>query len=166
MFNSISRTLHDTGACKETLGVGNPVNNGRNIDYVKNKDGGIIFNTTDRYGNGLISIDTMTLKNLSATGTSGSVDLEIVLLKLNNSIQGYKKSINVFPLTVELDSSNNLVKCHHSIDNLLQTINDVITNQMEPLMYTKLNNLRQEICAAIGANYDATAQTCTLGSSP
>ena len=82
LFNLIIRTIHEKEACNETLIIGQPILDNRSIDFIKNKSGEVILNTTDKYGNGLVRIDAMTLKDTRITVSSGEVNLEVVFLKI------------------------------------------------------------------------------------
>ena len=154
LFDTMAKTLYDGEACKKTLGVGVAVTDGRSINSINNRDGGVVFNTTDKYGNRLLQIESMTLKNTQITGNSGSVDIEVVLLKLSSVLKGYKKAVQEFPISFDVASgTSNLTRCHHSIDNLDQVVNDAIVNEVTPIIDTKLDTVVQELCTVFGGSY-------------
>ena len=165
LFDIMARTLHGPEACKKTLGDGVAVVNARTVSAIKNKDGGVIFNTTDKYGNRLIEIESMTLRNSQITGTSGTVDIEVVVKKLSSVIKGYNKVTRKLPISVTVASgTTNLVRCHHKVDNLDQEVSNAMTNQVNPLAETKINDVVRELCTVFSGTY-ANFQ-CTLPTSP
>ena len=154
LFDAIVRTLYDGEACKNTLGDGAPVSAGRDIDEIRNRDNGVVFNKTDKYGNRLLRVESMTLRDDQLSGTSGTVNLEVVLLKTSSVLKGYKKVVRELPITVEVAAGgNNLVSCHHSIDNLDPKINSSMNNQVTQLIDAKLDDVIQELCTAFGGAY-------------
>ena len=74
--------------------------------------------------------------------------------------------VRAFPLSVEVDSSGNLVKCHRTVDNLLEIVTDAMNTQMIPVIDGGVDGLRQELCTPFGANYDASTKMCSFSSSP
>ena len=154
LFDAIVRTLHDGEACKKTIGAGTTLAAGTTISTVKNKDGGVVFNTVDKYGNRLLRVESMTLRNPQISGTEGTVELEVAVLKLSQILKGYKKSIRKLPISVTVASgTSNLSECHHKIDNLNQVVVDSMTNQVTPLMDTKVNTAIAELCGIFGGVY-------------
>ena len=162
LFNVMVRTLYNRDACKNTLGDGLPVNNGRSISSINNKDGGVVFNTTDKYGNNLLRIESMTLKDTSITGTSGKVHINVVVEKLSKAIRGYKKVSRDVPISFKVTSGTaNLVSCHHTVENLDQVVTDALNNQVAPAIDSKLNAIIQELCPVFGGAYNASTKKCT-----
>ena len=66
---------------------------------------------------------------------------------------------------MEVDSSGNLLGCHRSAQDLLQIVSNTMNNEIIPTMDTKVDDLREELCNALGADYDATAKTCSPAAS-
>ena len=167
LLDIMVRTLYNGDACKHTLGDGVSVTDNRSINFVKNKDGGVVFNTTDNYGNNLLRIESMTLKNTAITGTSGAVDIRVVILKLSKSIKGYKKVVKDLPITFKVAAgSTNLSSCHHTVENLDQVVTDALSNQVAPLVDTKLNEVIRQLCPVFGGTYDTTTQSCSRTATP
>ena len=166
LFNLIVRTLYDGNACNETLVIGQSINDGRNIDFIRNKNGGVVVNTTDLYGNRLLRIESMTLTNTRITGTSGEVDLKVVIKKMSKGVKGYDKASKTLPLSVQVASGGtNLIKCHHTTDNLSQILRAPMVAQATTLADTKVETARSRFCTDLGGTYSASAQVCSLPSS-
>ena len=162
MFNYITEVLKDKKACLFTLRPNMPVTNGRSIDYIKNQGTGIIFNTTDVYGNGLLKIASMTLQNVRISGGSGEVDLKIIFEKQSRAIKGYNKVSRVVPLSVEVNGSNLLVQCRHAIDEFPEIVKGALMDPSIALVNNKIAVARERFCVGLGGVYDSSAQSCTF----
>ena len=171
MFNRIIRTLYKGEACNETLGVGSPIQDGRSIDYIRDEDSKIVFDTTEKYGNRLLQIESITLKNSriinSALGHFGEVDLHIVVSKLNKGITGYNKVSKSFPLSVDVTAGTggvvNLVNCHYRGTPLEDVASTVVTNDIVPMIDTKMSTVKEDFCNMIGGSgsFDTASGTCS-----
>ena len=173
MMSRIVRTLYDEDACNYTLGVGQPINNGRDIDFIKDKNDNAIFNKTDKYGNGLIRIKSLKVTNVRTSGTpatSGELELELVIKKENKAITGSNEATRKLPISVKL-ASGNLVSCHYTGEDLAQIVSDVVANDIDPLLTSKVDQSYESICTMMGGTYSSSSTpSCsfsgTLGSSP
>ena len=168
MFNRIVRALYDRESCNRTLGIGSIIEDGRSIDFIRDKDGDVVFNTTDQYGNRLLRIQGMTLENTNIIATRGEVALRVEVLKLNRSITGFNEVSRVFPISVEVTEStttspdNNLVNCNYVGENLTQIADDVVTNDIVPIINNKTNNAKRDFCIMLGGTFDTTGLTCSF----
>ena len=163
LFGLMVRTLYDGEACNQTLVIGDPISDGRTIASIKNRDGGVVINTIDKYGNGLLKVESMTLKNSDIRGTSGTVDFEVVIKKLSKGLKGYDKVTKLLPLSVEVGSGgSNLVKCHHTTDHLSTIVRDMLEPQATTYIDNKVEAVRSQFCTGFGGTYDATTKTCSF----
>ena len=158
LMSRMFRTLYRGKACNHTLGVGQSINNGRDIDFIKDKDGNSVLNTTDKYGNGLLMIESMTLTNTRITGTSGEVTLKVVLEKQSKAIKGSNKVVRTLPLSVEVSpGTTNMLNCHYTGEDLAQIATGIVTNDIDPLATGKANGAKQSICVMMGGTYNASS---------
>ena len=170
MFNRMIRTLYDGDACNETLGVGSPIQDGRSLDYIRDEDGEIVFEVNEKYGNRLLQIESMTLTNSrimnTAAGSFGEVELNIVVLKLSKGIKGYNKVGKSFPFSVDVVAGTggnfNLVNCHYTGNQLAEIARDVATNDIVPMVDTKMSGTKEDFCNMAGGNFDTSAGTCSF----
>ena len=170
LFNYITEVLKDQKACALTLGPFLPIINGRNIPYIKNKGAGVIFNTTDTYGNGLIKIASMNLRNVRLTMPpsspsvpypvgSGEVELKIVFDKQSKAIKGYKKISRSVPLSVRVGgiTGNGLIKCLHADDELPEIVREAMVARLDSLIDGKVATAREAFCVGLGGVYESDA---------
>ena len=156
LFDIMKRNLYNKDACKQTLdGI---IEDGRNITEIRNQDNGVIFDKVNKYGNRLIKIESMTLRNrqIASTGISGTVDLEVVVTKESKVIKGYNKVTRKLPIDVEVVPSSsvyNLVSCHHRVEDLDNMVDNAMNNQVDPLLDTKLFTVTKELCTVFGGTY-------------
>ena len=166
LVNLMARTLYDGEACGRTLGVGTSISDGTAIASIVNREGGVVVNTGDKYGNGLLRVKSMELDNTATTGTSGTVDLKVVIKKLSKGVKGQNEVAKTLPLSVEVTTGGNLVKCHHTADNISNIVRDIMTDQTTTLVDTKVETARNQFCTGFGGTYDAVTKTCTLPPPP
>lgn len=120
--NVISQNLLNGDACGYTLGVGNSIGSGTIIPEIKSRNNTVLFNLTTPYGNNQVKINSMILNNLVTSGTGpkyGDVSLQVTFEKTSKVIHGNKIVIKSFPLKLELDASNNLIKCYSATENAI-----------------------------------------------
>ena len=152
--NTISSAIHqmmlNSTACSGTLGVGAPVSVGRELDDIKNRTGAVAFDKTTEYANGTVKIISINLADVSLDGTPGTVrygdsNIQVVFEK-NDSISNHtKRVIKRFPVRVEVDASDNLLKCYSAVENAVETA-------------------KEQTCASINGVFDATTGSCNLSS--
>ena len=160
LMNRMVRVLYNGQACNNTLGVGQNLveTPPRTIGSILDKDGDVVFNEAQKYGNGLVLLESMTLDNLNITGTAGEVDLEVVLSKESVAITGPKKVTKVLTLSVEVSSgTTNLVNCQYTGENLDQIISDVVVTDVDPIFVGKASTAKQSFCTMLGGTFNATA---------
>ena len=148
----IDVVLNDNQSCQQTLGIGNTVSNSLSISAIKDHEGADVFNTTDKYGNNLIKLESIGLQEVIFESTAdttrdGTANLNIVFKKLNKVIRkrdGTEKEVTkTFPLIVKVDASNDLINCYSASKNIVATV-------------------KKEICQSLGGTHDATTDGCTL----
>ena len=149
----ISQTLLNSGACNNTLGLGGNVSNGKTLTAIKNRNGEVLFDTTSKYGNNTVGLQSMELSGLSVSPTTngflyGTVKLDILFEKLSKTLSGKKTLRKSFTVNVQLDGSSNLTKCYSATENAVDTA---------------VGESQETICASIGGNYDTNIDKCELG---
>ena len=158
MMSRMVRTLYRGEACNRTIGIGQPITNGVSIPSIKDEDGKVIFNKTDKYGNGLLKIDSMTLRNVRTSGNSREMELEVVLSKESKAISAFKKATRKLPLSAEVSGgTNNLLNCHYTGENLNQVISDVVSKDIDPFLTDKANTAKEELCTMMGGTYSSSS---------
>ena len=171
LFNAIEGTLYNEDACLETLNAsGTLITDGKSIDFIKNRDGGTIFNKTSKYGNNLLQIKSMKLKGISIVGTSGKLDFRVEVEKLSNSIKGYKKVTRDLPISIEVTAAAggnyNLIQCHHSVEGLADAVNNALVGEVGPHADSKIDAIIQNLCPIFGGVFDPDSKRCSRAASP
>ena len=171
LFNSIEETLYNKDACLKTLNAaGTLITDGKNIDFIKNRENGVIFNKTSKYGNNLVQIKSMKMKNIAIVGTSGTLDFRIEVEKLSNSIKGYRKVIRDLPISIEVAAVTggiyNLVQCHHSLEGLPEAVTNALDNEVGPHTDSKINAVVQNLCPIFGGVFDPDSKRCSRVAAP
>ena len=166
LFNSIVRNLYNGEACNRTLGVGTPISDGRSIDYIRNEEGDIVFESGETYGNRLLQIDSMSLENTRISGTGGEVGLKVVLLKLSKAITGHNQVERIFPISVDVVAGvggvNNLSNCYIKGENLFQVVNDVVNNNIASFFNLKAATAKGRFCTMMGGTYNFITKACSF----
>ena len=167
LFNLMARTLYDGEACNETLIVGQPVSDARTINQVKNKDGGVVVQIGNKYGNRLLEVVSMTLDNTRINGTSGEVELVVELRKLSRAVKGYDRVTRRLSLSVEVASGGiNLIKCRHATDHIRAIVRDTVIDRSKALADTKVEEARRKLCVDLGGIYSSAFQKCSYAGQP
>ena len=143
----ISRMLQGNAACVNTLTGGSgsvTITNGGTIGLtsLRDKNNNSFMSTGTTYSNGLIELSNIAVKNIALNSTTGKLDVVITLRKANSAIKGPKDVVKTFPLAVEVDSSNNLLRCHSHIEVAIAAA-------------------KKNLCMEMGGNYDANTLSCT-----
>ena len=151
LSDQIRRILNDGDACRNTF-------NGLTITTttligtlteIKNKADKVVFEVGKTYGNGLVSLVSMSLNDFAHNVASAEFNVKITLKKTSGAITGYKQTVRNFPISVELDGSNQVVRCH-------ATLQDTIDLS------------KKQLCTFLGgtpsgSNCDATDNQCPAG---
>ena len=169
MFNRIIRTLYDGQACNETLGVGSQIQDGRSIDYIRDKEGEIVFEINQKYGNRLLRMESITLDNVrivsGSTGSFGEMGLKVVVAKLGKGITGHNKVDKTFPLSVNVNANPGggftLVNCHYTGNNLAEITSDVVANDIVPEVNTRTTAAKGAFCTMMGGTFVSATGTCS-----
>ena len=105
LSNKILRSLYDGDGCIKTLGLGADMIDGQSLKAIKDRNGKVVVDTTQTYGNQLLKIDSINIANVNIARTGGQLDLQVFFKKLGQSIKEYGKTFQSYPLSVE-DLSN------------------------------------------------------------
>ena len=146
----ITRLLKNEQACFNTIGANTilvqnaptaPVRNN-----IRNPNNGVVFASSPAtapitYRNNLIRIKSIRLTDVNINNTTGELNLAITFVKHNQAITTRKEVIKKFPLFVELDAANTVLRC--------------ISLQDAPV-----NTAKSRLCTEWGGTYDSASQTC------
>ena len=122
LSQKIRRIIYNQDSCTETIGIGTGLTTGSNIQLlsIKNSNGIEIFKTSANdpnvtYGNNLIKIDSLLLRDINITGTGtnkvAEMNLQIVFEKVSRAVTGYNLVNQTYPLSVELNASDQVQRC-------------------------------------------------------
>ena len=115
----IERILYNPTACLHTIGSGITLTNGGpNIEIlnIKNRSGARVFEKNGIYGNRLIKMVSLFIKDITVNNSMAKVNFQITLEKTSRALQGNKRVVRDFPLSVELDGSNNALNCYSNLE--------------------------------------------------
>ena len=171
LSNKVLRSLYDGDGCMETLEKGEDIIDGRNLSAIKNKKGKAVLETNQVYGNRLLEIENISIANVRIVGTSGQLDLQVVFKKLGASVKGYNKTIQSYPLTVEVDSLRRLTKCHYDYGDIfivtakgvcesLGGVFDPVTQQCA--LESLIVDMQLKACSNMGSTFNNTTQACII----
>ena len=166
--------LYDGDACIKTLGVGSNLSDGREIDNLKNRSGTVVLEKGKKIKN-LLIVESMFIKDIrGTTGKTREADVEVTVKKTSTAITGYDKIVRRYPVTVELDSSSKIARCHHTLNDNEQKIKERMCTEiggvLEPfvigatnVLRCSIDNLYKRLCEEMGANYtDAPVMKCDV----
>ena len=127
LSGAIIKLLLNKDACSSSLGVGSSLQNGQSLSAIKNHKGQVVFNKSSTYGNKLIKIDEMSLQDISLSGTAGvsrygTLNIKIGFERISKLSGGAKKVYKNFPLQIQVDSQDKLIKCYSSDDSVIEDI--------------------------------------------
>ena len=143
LSNKILRGLYDGDGCLKTLEKGTDIVDGENLLFIKNKKGEVVVEKGQTYGNRLLKVHDINIGNVRITGKSGQLDLQVVFKKLGASVKGYDKTVQSYPLTVEVDALKKLTKCHYDYG-------DIVSISVKG------------VCESLGGVFDPVTSTCAL----
>lgn len=147
----VNKLLYDNAACLETLKAGSSIgptiaNGGAaiNINNIKNENGIDVISQGSVYGNGLVKVHAMRLRDLSVAGTVAEVNFQITFEKISRAIKGEKRVLKNFPLSVELGPApgSEAIACNVDLDSAMASA-------------------KRQMCIGLGGTYDTVAQSCT-----
>ena len=145
----INHLMQKKQSCTNTLGEGIILTAGTTIplNKIKNDFGQDVFvkavpgdNTT--YSNGLLKVSSLELGDIVIENNMAELNLNVVFEKVGKTTGGYKKVVKKFPLSVELNSNNQVLYCTSHMDATLAA--------------TKM-----ELCADMGGAFDDNTGTCS-----
>ena len=168
---AILRTLENGDACIRTLGVGTRMINSARWTAVKNQDGEVVFDKSDKYGDGLVKIQSMAPKNIQIQGTKGDMSLKIEFKKLGTGEEGDGEIVKTFPVSIEVDDSLRLIKCRANSRNIVTTAKERMCRIMDGVFdpsseECNLDHLSMEgqkqICNSMGGVFESTNSRCDM----
>ena len=142
----ILRVLYDGSACLNTLGTGTPIATGTiPVNSIQDKNNRALFTVGQTYRNRLVKIASINLKVADASGGQAEAVLQVEMSRESSAFSGQKLVTKSFPLTLELDTSDNLTACTPQ------------TAMVEPVL--------QSMCGIYGGStaWDTTNRECNLG---
>lgn len=145
---TISQSLLNKDSCAQTLGVGNIINNGTQLNEIRNRSGNVLFNKIATYGNNQLKLTQIIIKDLVTSGVGGGnrygeAKIDITFEKVSKLIEGNKTINRAFPIQVELSPTNALLSCYSSVDNAVATA-------------------KLEMCASLNGVFDVPTDKCNL----
>ena len=135
----MAQTLSNDDACTKTL------NNSTSglITKIKNSANKTVFQTSKKYGQNLIRLKTMELKNFDkAADGFGSLELEVTFEKSAKIIKGKKEEIRKIPLVIQ--ESGGTVICNP-----------------DPATRYLASAAKKMMCDSIKGTFDSTTGKCT-----
>ena len=139
----VLRTLQDSDACTQTLGVGTPIVGNKRWTSIKNKDGWIVLDKSEKYGSGVVQIQSIAPKDINIQDKIGDMNLEITFKKLGTKPGSHNKIIKTFPLSIDVDDSGKLVRCRSNHSNIVTTA-------------------KERMCQMLDGIFDPTTENCDL----
>ena len=171
LSNKILRGLYDGDGCMETFGINSDIIGGRTLSAIKNKNGEVVVDTVQKYGNRLIKVDSISIANVRINGTSGQMDLQVVFEKLNKSIRGYKKTTQSYPLSVQVDSLKRLTQCTYDYGGIYRVAAEGVckslTGVFDPVSLScsldgLVLNMQINSCQGLGSAFDNSTSRCII----
>ena len=129
----VERILYNPAACLHTIGPGIILTNGGpNIEIleIKNHSGAKVFEKNGIYGNRLVKVVSLFLKDISITGSIAKLNFQVLLEKTSRAIQGNKQVVRDFPLSVELNGSNGALNCYSNLEAAILTATKNICTEL------------------------------------
>ncbi len=94
---------------------------GEELAAIKNKVGNNIFVKGQTYGSRLILLQDLRVVDVNIVGSYGEAQVEVTLEKMSKLIKGNKIKSYKIPIKVEVNGSNELIKCYSSAENAIET---------------------------------------------
>ena len=160
LTQQIRRIIYDDAACRNTIGATTVLATGTTptpvasvpLDSIRNKNGTEVFKKKSHpvdpdttYGNDLIQIEQLLLRDIiisSGTIRTAEVNLRVIFEKTSRAITGYNRVIKDFPLSVELNATNNTPSRCYSDLQAAETI------------------AKKQLCESLGGTYDDANGEC------
>ena len=171
LSNRILGSLYDGNGCLETLGLGTDIIDGGALTAIKDKEGKVVVDTSQDYGNQLIKVHSINISNVKIEGNSGQMDLEVIFKKLSRSIGGNKKIVQSYPLSLEVDDLKRLTKCHYNYGNVVSLSAEGVCKSLggafdpvtlECALKELAFDIEVEACKNMGLKFDNTANSCVM----
>ena len=139
----IGRILYNPQACLNTLATVNfhsgiTTSTTISLSSIKNKSNRNVIQINQTYGNGLVKVSSLILKNINFIGStnSGNIKLtfQVTLEKTSKAIDGYKKAIRTYDLAVKTNPPfvNNPVSCATDISDAVEEICKELGREYDP----------------------------------
>jgi prepilin-type N-terminal cleavage/methylation domain-containing protein len=110
VYNSITLSLLNKEACSSTFSAVPQFENDAEVEFINNRAGNSIFNTTDIYGERTVKIEKMLIKDLAVESSGfGNFKLELHFKKQSKLLAGSKGLVvKTIPISAKVDSLNHL----------------------------------------------------------
>ena len=150
MVQQVVYALRDEKACLNTIAqVTGPIVTGSTYSLTsimrKNNPAKTLLTSGNTYRNDLIRIESIVLTDVeTSTGSSsiGEMNLKIVFIKNSRMIEGNKRVVKKFPVTVEMAPNGQALYCTSHID-------------------ASLASAKKKLCMEIGGIFDDNTLTCS-----
>ena len=145
----IGRILNNPQACLNTVssatfGSGLTTNSTITLASIKNQSNVDVYATNQTYGNGLVKISSLILRDIRFSGSTGvNTELQVTLEKTSRAVTGYKKAVRTYDLVIQ-------------INPLMPLPSGGTPTACE----TDLSAAKAAICQELGRNYDGSTGTC------
>ena len=168
LHHKILAIFYDGDSCTATLEqLGNPLPfstvSGKTLGELRNRSGTVVVKTGPSGDiNRLLRVKSMTINNPRGSGSTRELDVVVVVKKLSRAVTGHDETVKTFPITVELDSSDNILRCHHTLDAKEHGIKSRMCTDMGGQMVCpgginitrcSIDNLYRRFCQQMGGNY-------------
>ena len=170
---TILRTLENEDACTQTLGLGTRITDSAKWTSIKDKDGKIILDDSDKYGNGIVQVQLMIPKNIKIEGTKGDMSIQIKFKKMSTQEGESNEIVKMFPVSMEVDDSLRLVKCRGNSRNIVTTSKERMCRMIDGVFdisneECNLDHLllggQKQICSSVGGVFESGLARCNMNS--
>ena len=165
--HKVLSAFYDGDACTQTMG-GMDLKNLQPVTKIKNRSGTVIL-TTGTSINRLVEVSSIIPKNPQGSGLTREVDMVMTIKKLSKAITGHNTTVKKFGLTVEVDTSDKIIRCHHTLDAKEEAIKERMCREMGGKMVPggastrcSIDNLFRQFCESMQGNYNPTGMTCDV----
>ena len=170
----IFRTIENGDACTQTLGTGTAIIASSQWTSIKNRDGEIILDKNEKYGHGLVEIQSIVPENIQIEGTTGEMILQVTFKKLDSQVGNDKKEVvKRFPLSIDVDDSGRLVRCRANRSNIVSTAKERMCRMVDGVFDPSTENCdldhillegQKQICSSMDGVFKMEPSKCNMNS--
>lgn len=145
---SITQSLLNKESCSSTLGIGNVITDGTQLEAIRNRAGNIMYDKNNLYSNNQlkfneIKVSELVTSNIPSGNKYGEAKIEITFEKVSKILSGNKTITKKFPIQIELSPTDELISCFSGTDNAILTA-------------------KIEACKSIDGTFDLVSDKCHL----